>query len=179
MRHVADFVNEGDDVELTDDFSAEGYVPFGEPLYYKVVGLRKITYADASGNPVTEYVPSKASRVAMATMVDTENPTAPELRYTYDEDASSDSELNGVVLSWDKAVHGATYYVYKMNDAGNWELVETIVSNDSEISYAIAEPLTIVDEDDNPLYPRYKVEVENASGLFSKNDNTIVIEITE
>ncbi|MBR5434238.1 MAG: hypothetical protein IK117_07365 [Bacteroidales bacterium] len=176
MRHVADFVNDGDEVELIDDFSAEGYVPFGEPLYYRVIGLRKITYADALGNPVTEYVPSKSSRVVMVTMVDTDNPTAPELRYTYDEDASSDSELNGVVLSWDKAVHGATYYVYKMNDAGNWELVETIISNDSEISYAIAEPLTIVDEDDNPLYPRYKVEVENASGLFSKNDNTIVIE---
>lgn len=176
MRHVADFVNEGDEVVLIDDFSADGYVPFGEPVYYKVIGLRRITYADASGNPMIEYVPSKSSRIMMVTLVDTENPTAPELRYTYNENASTDSELNGVVLSWDKAVHGATYYVYKMNDAGNWELVETIVSNDSEISYAIDEPLTIVDEEDNPLYPRYKVEVENASGLFSENDNTIVIE---
>jgi hypothetical protein len=163
-------------IEIIDNFSFENFVPYGDPLFYKVIGLRKINYATPKGVQVIDYVPSLGSKTVLANIVDTVNPEAPELTFTKDEVNSTETEIIGGKLTWAKVVHNATYYVYKMNDSGNWNLLHSFKKNDDdEISFDITQTLSKVDEDGEPIYHRFKVDVENSSGLFNFNDNTITI----
>lgn len=160
-------------IEIVDDFHTEDYLPYGEALFYKVIALRKIKYANQLGEEIIDYVPSIGSKTVMANIVDTVNPVAPILAFTSDELA--DGLLPNCKLSWQKVTHNATYYVYKMNDSGNWNLLDSFRNNNLEIEYKLEDSLSKVDEDNQPIYHRFKVDVENSSGLWNFNDNTITI----
>ncbi|HZH71574.1 MAG TPA: hypothetical protein VFD91_03695, partial [Mariniphaga sp.] len=182
MTKVAeiDLISEGllneTSIEIIDDFSSNNnFIPYGEPLFYKVIALKKVSYTNAALELITDYVTSNPSKTVLANIVDTINPEAPELLFNSDELSGNPASLANGILSWNKAVHNATYYVYKMNDSGNWNLLERIKSNEDEIQYTLSESLLKEDEDEEIIYHRFKVEVENSSGLFSFNDNTITI----
>lgn len=75
-----------------------------------------------------------------------------------------------------------------MTRSGNWALIYQVRSNDEVIQYPPAagdEPdftsfpetarLAKEDEDGRPLYHRFKVDVENASGLLNLEEKAVSI----
>ena len=186
MDEVADIDVNGN---LIDEFHDLAFPPFGDPIFYKLVGLREIKNEQG----VTEYVPSVASKTQLASVVDVINPEAPDIVFTFDP-ASPNGQFDSVVLTWNKAAHNATYTLNQMNDQGNWVNVYSIKDNAQTIQF----PPTITDpadqnfgqpdfgnypemaslvKDDNgtTIYYRFKVSVENASGLFNLDDKVLII----
>ncbi len=153
---------------IVDDFSDLDYLPFGDPLYYRLVAMRTIT------NEFNELedVPSMQSSLVLSGIIDTVNPAAPEIDYTAQPD--SEGSLD-VILKWNKSVHNGTYHLYKMTSSGNWATIDSIKSNDPAIEYPLTDALTKTDEDGNTLYHRFKLTVENSSGLFSANETILII----
>lgn len=180
--------------ELVDDFSNPDleFPPYGLPIYYRIVALREIT--NEEGNQ--EFVPSKPSDLALATVVDSVNPPAPELWETYTEVNANgnDSPLTfkDVRIHWSKTVHNGFYYIYKMGSTGNWIKIGKLENNDAELEFSLAtdcQPSDVdeywtywqggelikQDEDGNPIYHHFKVIAENASGLLSLDEKMLTI----
>jgi hypothetical protein len=155
----------GSDHELIDEFADLGYVPYGSPLFYRVVGLREILNEQSQ----VEMVPTMPSKVAMANIVDVNNPEAPQLTYISDPvQATTTVTLTNVVLSWPKTAHNATYYLYKMDSKiGNWERIYEISTNAALMSYTLPSALVKYDSNGNTLYHRFRVGVKNSSGLLN------------
>jgi len=151
-----------------DDFENDDFVPYGESLYYRIEAIRVIK----NENNNEEEIPSKQSPMVLASIVDVNNPNPPAISYT--AETVLPSLLHNVKLKWDKTAHNATYYLYKMNSSGNWQLVDTIVSNDLSMLYTIGD-LQKTDDDGNTIYHRYKITVENSSGLLNLTENEITI----
>ncbi|MCL2329339.1 MAG: hypothetical protein FWC39_12610 [Bacteroidetes bacterium] len=165
---------ESETITISDDFSFDnGKIPYGDALYYKVIALRKIRYANNAGEEIIDYVPSLASKTVLTLVIDTESPVAPELTFSPKE--PTEGKRSNCKLLWDNVIHNATYHIYKMNDAGNWNLLHSLTTSDEHIEYMLEEDLYTIDDDETPIYHRFKVEVENSSGLWSTNDNTIII----
>ena len=60
------------------------------------------------------------------------------------------------------------------SNAGNWSLVDEIVNNEETVTYDIGS-LAKVDEDGDAIYHRYKVDVENSSGLLNLEEKPLTI----
>ncbi|MBI3235455.1 MAG: hypothetical protein HYZ42_15695, partial [Bacteroidetes bacterium] len=168
---------------LIDDFSDMDFPPFAEKLYYRVVALRKIKNEQGQ----IEYIPSLPSNFITARVLDNINPEAPQLNPFWDETRNPPDDY---LLKWNKTVHNGTYYLYKMNESGNWVKIYEIKSNDQEFQYPpkIANStnpnytnypetsnLETYDEDGNFIYYRYRVEVENSSGLFNLTNKELTM----
>jgi hypothetical protein len=55
-----------------------------------------------------------------------------------------------------------------MNSVGNWNKLTEISSNDeTELNYTFSDPVPKTDEDGDTIYHRFKVTVENSSGLLN------------
>jgi len=161
----ADIIN-----NLQDDFSDLQFSPpYGDPLFYRLVALRKIKNEQG----FDEYIPSEPSDIILSSVVDVLNPEAPALSYEA-SGIDSNNILPDVVLKWEKTAYNGKYYLYKMNSSGNWVLVDTFRTNDSHLLYEIGN-LSKKDEDDNTLYYRYRVKVENSSGLFNLTEKELTI----
>ena len=188
-------INWGDPV--IDDFSDLVFPAYGEKLHYRLVALRPI-------EDVTDVVlvpqigtspidltpvdaPSRPSDLAIASVVDTINPQAPKL---YSENGSSTpTELQYVVLKWNSTCYNGTYYLQKLNASGNWVEIHRVKVQDSAMQYPPLDGLnnpdfinyteTIslerVDENGNPVYHRFRVQVENSSGLFNLSEYEITL----
>ena len=65
----------------------------------------------------------------------------------------------------------------RQNQAGNWNTIFEISSNDeADLNYTLAETLKKYDVDDEiKLYHRFKVVVQNPSGLLNIRDQIITI----
>ena len=109
---------------LSDDFES-GFVPYGDPLFYRLVALRKVKKPDGG----TDWAPSQPSKVLLTTMIDTINPEAPEISFTSDGLSGSPAVLTGVVLSWPATVYNGTYYLDKMSGTGNWLTIHRLKTN--------------------------------------------------
>jgi hypothetical protein len=158
--------------KVMDDFSDEGFPLFGETLFYRLVAVRTIM----NEKDQLEDIPSLESALVLGSIVDVFNPPAPVLSFNAGSvTAISPATLPGVKLKWNKVAHNATYYLYKMNDTGNWELLKKVKSNDQNLFYKTPTDLVKEDEDGNTIYHRYKVDVENASGLLNLEEKPIVI----
>ncbi len=170
MKMAKEVVIEDTEAEVwtfMDDFADEDFPLFGETLFYRLVAIRTI---------VNEKEELEESDLVLGSIVDVFNPPAPELSYNSGGLTTvSPSALPGVKLKWTKVAHNATYYLYKMNEIGNWELVDKFKSNDTNIFYKSPEDLVKEDEDGNTIYHRYKVDVENASGLLNLEEKALVI----
>ena len=166
--------------KFKDEFDDLGYVPYGDPLYYKVVVLREVEYAEKNGDIVTEYAPSLPSKLIMSTIVENENPEAPALKYNADVHTNP-SRLEHVIIKWNKTVHNGKYHLYKMNKQGNWVKIHEIVSNDQTFQLlladtGLAEPtLALTNADGNPIYHHFKMEAENSAGMFSIEEKIMTI----
>ena len=165
---------------IRDDFSGSDFIPFGEPLFYRLVALREIV----DENDQLEFVPSFPSEVALASVVDTNNPDAPILSYTGTEILNGGGEvqeIQEVTLSWAKTVHNGKYYLYKMNNSGNWQKIYELESNELNLSVDLADTifgygtLSKLSGNGNTIYHHFKVQAENASGLLSLDEQRLTI----
>jgi hypothetical protein len=175
MNLVGEF---GIDEKLFDDFSDLSVPPYGEPLFYRVVALRKIK----NEHDNDEWVPSKPSKVGLTNVIDTINPPSPELNYQSDPFVISPPvSLTNILLQWSKTTHNGAYHLYKMTATGNWELITTERTNDDTIKINLASTLlnsgilNKQDDDGNTIYHHFKVVAENASGLLSVAGKVLTI----
>ena len=157
---------------FTDDFSDLADVPYGDMLYYRIVALRQIKYADSTNAIVIDYVPSEPTGVIMTNVVNNQLPESPVFSY-YSEPLNA-GVLQSVTLNWQKTVHNGKYHLYKMNSQGNWTKITTVISNREDI-YLPIDSLTITDANENPMYHHFKMIAENFSGMFSTKENILTI----
>jgi hypothetical protein len=171
----------GLETEIVDDFSDLPFLPFGDPLFYRVVALREIT----NERNATEFIPSQPSPLAGASIIDVDNPVAPSLVFSSDPPAMSQPvQLGNVMLSWTKVTHNATYYLYKQDASGNWTKIYQEKTDADPVNVPLASTslgtgvLLKQDAAGVPIYHRFKVEVENTSGMFSLNEEVLSVPAT-
>jgi hypothetical protein len=162
---------------LIDDFSDLDFYPFGEVLYYRLVAVRTVKTKETeieSGvyEYETEEVPSYPSSLILSNIIDINNPPAPNLDYTADTNGDT---LENVVIKWNPTTYNGTYYLYQMNNSGNWTEIYRISSKNAPMQYELPDGLPKIDEDGNNMYYRFKVMVENSSGLFGLEENVLTI----
>jgi hypothetical protein len=97
---------------------------------------------------------------------------------------SSPVQLTNVMLSWRRAAHNATYYLYKQDVSGNWNRIYKTKTNDNPVNVALSSTtfgtgvLLKQNSEGMPIYHRFKLEVENTSGMFSLNENVLSVPAT-
>lgn len=175
---------------ITDKFEDLTEIPFGDALYYRVTVESKIEYAEANysyddNNPnndftiVTDFTPSEPSKL-MITMI-TENivPNSPTLSYT--AITINPAILSNVVLQWDKQAYNGKYYLYKMNENGNWVQIAIAVSNSGTIEMPLidtswgSDQLVVMDNQGNTLYHHFKMITQNTAGMLSMDEIILTI----
>lgn len=167
---------------ISDDFSDLDFLPFGDLLYYRIVALREVKYQNVDGINITELVPSKPSKTLLSNIVDVYNPDPPKLDWIGTEvplpsDNSIIEKINSLTLSWTKTTYKGAYTLQRLNQAGNWQTIYEVSSNDEvDLHFTLSEPLKKYDEEDElQLYHRFKVTVQNPSGLLNEIENILTI----
>ncbi len=77
-----------------DTFDDLPRIPYGDPVFYRIVALREIRNERSQ----IEMVPSKPSNLVMASLVDNQNPPPPRLSYSSDAPTGSPLTLPNVTL---------------------------------------------------------------------------------
>jgi hypothetical protein len=177
---------------IIDDFTDLTFPPYGEKLHYRLVAIREVEdVVDVMLSPQIETtpiptktiaIPSLPSDVSITSVVDAINPEPPLITITpVPTTPSFPATLHNVTLSWPSTCYNGTYYLYKMTRTGNWQKiyqtksyapVTTVNLVDTDLQIA---DLLKQDEDNNTIYHRFRVQVENASGLLNitQNEKTI------
>ena len=161
---------------LADDFE-DGFVPYGDALYYRIVAQRKVNSPDGG----SDWAPSQPSKLLLTTVPDPINPEAPELSFTSNGLSGSPATLSGVNLSWSPTVHNATYYLEKMNATGNWVTIyRTKTNSNITVDLAATDLGTNIlpkenESEDASMYHRFRVKTENSSGLFNVTDKVLTL----
>ncbi len=173
--------------QLRDFFYHSAFPPYGETLYYRLVALQVREYVEWWGAIGALVARSHASDLVMTSILDVYTPAAPEITATIDNTTTNGNgditALNNVSFSWPPTTHNATYSLSKMNNKGQWELLWSQKSNEplsfppnaDFVLYPQTAMLEKLDADGNVVYHRFRVIVENASGLFNKEDAEIVL----
>lgn len=165
---------------FTDEFENLSFVPFGDPLFYRIVAFRKIEYMDINRQIVIDYAPSEASKVIITNIMENYAPEAPVLKF-YSEPMLQNGDLNCVVLVCDKTAYKGKYHLYKMNSLGNWFKISTVETNNDQIYFPLKDTdldtftLKTKDQDDQPIYHHFKVIVENTAGMLSTKENILTV----
>lgn len=165
-----------DTLLLTDDFADE-LIPYGDPLFYRIVALRGVSY-ERDGEVVKEYAPSKPSKLILTSLVDPLNPIAPTVTVT---NSTIGNKLTNVALSFNSTAYNGTYFLYKMNDTGNWVKIYEVQTKDEIVNIPLTKTdlatseLVKIDEDDATIYHRFKVDVINTSGLMNLEEKTVIV----
>jgi hypothetical protein len=129
----------------------------------------------------TDWAPSQPSKLLLTAVIDTINPEAPKITFTSNGLSGSPATLTGVTLSWPTTVYNGTYYLEKMTGAGNWVTIYRIKTNTAiTVNLAATDLGTDIlpkesPEEGRPVYNRFRVRVENSSGLFSLTDKILVV----
>ncbi|MFN8302439.1 MAG: hypothetical protein U0U46_08110 [Saprospiraceae bacterium] len=169
LAAVTEVTNAGA-IEIADTFKGLPFPLFGDPLFYRLVALREIT----NEFDQLEDIPSQASELGMALLADVINPPAP--RITAVIGTVTAIELQNVTLKWEKTAYNATYYLYEMTSAGNWHVIFQVKSNDdSQLQFTLPQNIAKVDANGNVIYRRFRVKVENASGLFNLSEQELTL----
>lgn len=157
---------------LIDDFAGEAIIPYGTTLFYRLVGVKMVTYINVSGQSVTQEVPSYPTKALQSSLIDNTNPEPPKLLAS---GTTVNKELTNLVLTWNKTAYNATYRLLKMTSSGTWHKEYELQSNAETMTFAWTNNLTIQDEDDQAIYHRFKVSVENSSGLMNVEERILTI----
>jgi len=172
---LMDMVKEvGFNTSIFDDFSDLPFHPYGELIYYRIVALREIINEQGS----IEYIPSIPSAKIENRLIDENNPTAPIITVTSVVTPSA-TTMDNVTLKWSKTVHNGTYYVFMLSNSGTWQKIHEISSNDETFELSLASTglgsgsLDKTDEDGDIIYYRFKIDVENSSGLMNLNEEIV------
>jgi len=170
---------------IKDEFTDLPFPLFGEAIYYRIVAMRKIT----NERNQTEYIPSKPSTVIVAGLIDVENPAPAKLNYRCwrEEMEGPNGELSALInvsFWWKPTTYNGKYYLYRMNAKGNWDLIWSKKTNISLINvpernnfhdYPDLGNLKKLDNSGNVIYHRFKLVVENASGLVNLKESELVL----
>jgi hypothetical protein len=173
-------INWGD--PIVDDFSDVEFPLYGESLFYRLVAIREVRDVQniLNGNAtIIVDVPSRPSDVVRTTLVDPINPEAPDLVFIFND--VTETAFEEVQIVWSPTCYNGTYSLQKMNNSGNWNEIDKVKKATGGLSYPPLDgsgnpdftnftttvTLPRQDADDNPIYHRFRVEVENASGLFN------------
>ena len=120
--------------------------------------------------------------MVLTNIVDNVNPEPPHLSYVSDPPTTSiPTTLHNVALSWEPTCYNGTYYLYVMTSSGNWQKIYEVKSNEALISVDLADTdlqegsIIKQDEDENTIYKRFKVQVENSSGLLNLEEEELTI----
>jgi hypothetical protein len=176
-----------DSVRLTDvldDFENDLNPLYGDPLYYRIIANREII----NEQQISELIPSKPSDVVLTNIVDPFNPEAPKI--ISENGTTTATELQNVILKWSTTCYNGTYRLQKMNSSGNWVNIYEVESNNPQLQYPPIEsglglpdfvnyPETAVlqrqDASGTAIYHRFRVQVENSSGLFNLSEKEITL----
>ena len=171
----------GSETELFDDFSDLDFPPFGDPIFYRVVALREIT----NERDAKELIPSQPSTLARASIIDVQNPVAPTLVFGSNPPTMSyPVQLPNVALSWRRTTYNPTYRLYKQGGSGNWNKIYEVKTKANPVNVRLASTefgtgvLLKQNSDGVPIYHRFKLEVENTSGMFSLNEDVLTVPAT-
>lgn len=164
-------------VTLYDRFD-DGDVPFGEPLFYRLVALRHAAYQDDNGDEQIAVIPSQPSRVCLTNVADSNPPLVGAPTITAQSDGP-DHVL--VTLEWDRAAHNCVYYPSILSENGIWQRLGELAGNDAVLSYppqgngnpVIRLPRT--DPYGETIEYRFKIDSVNASGLTNTTDNETTV----
>jgi len=164
-------------VPIIDDFEGLTDLPYGEPLFYRIVALREILNEQQE----VEYVPSKPSEISLTNIIDQVNPAAPLLSVGSDPYAPGDSSMTNVTLSWKKTVHNGSYSLYKMSVSGNWVKLAEIRTNADTVGSVLGSTdfgspdLVKLDENGKEIYHHFKVVAANSSNLLSVEERILTV----
>ncbi len=153
------------------------FLPNGDPVFYRIVALREIRNERGK----VEMIPSKASNLVMASLIDNSNPPSPRLSYSSDSPIGSPLTLHDVTLTWEPTCHNGTYYLYKRTRGGHWMKIAVQEGNDPLFYQALAtsdlqdESLAKEDEDGKPIYHQFRVVAMNSAGLLSLQEAVLSI----
>jgi hypothetical protein len=151
-------------VVATDDF-AGGLGPYGDPLSYRFAWAREVGYEDPAGNPKLAQVPSEPTRTFVATLIDVINPLPPVPVVTLAPANAPEERM--VTLTWSPTRYNATYYVTRLSESGVWIRLGEVRTNQATASFALADPLPVLDEDAAPIFYRFSIDVIGSSGLLN------------
>jgi hypothetical protein len=161
---------------LSDDFE-NGVIPYGDPLFYRIVALRKVRRADGG----TDWAPSQPSKALLTTMIDTVNPEAPEITAASNGVSGSPAVMTGVTLSWAPTAYNGTYYLDRMTSVGSWQNIYQLKTNQNvSVNLAATDLATNVlpkenPDDGRPIFNRFRVRAANSSGLFNLTDKVLTL----
>jgi len=171
--------------QLIDKFSDLSPLPYGDPIYYRLVAIRKVkeslinySSTDLSSMVDEGTVTSYPSSLMVANILDVVNPTAPTLKYTKDETTSTASLYKNVTLSWTPVVYNGTYYLYQMSNNGTWsKLAEKTYkeAKGGDLKYVLSSLKMKSDDGLTSYHYSFKVGVVNSAGLINLTDNVFTI----
>ncbi len=173
-------------LNIKDEFLDLEFIPYSDPLFYRVTVSREVEYAKPKINEsdptilVSEYQPSNPSKLVISSIVESSSPKAPVTTYSFDALANNDSVIDNVILKWNKTVHNGKYHIYQMNTQGNWVKIHELITNDQDVQLFLNETdldglLQIKDSDGNPTYHHFKVDSENSVGMLNTKSQILTI----
>jgi hypothetical protein len=113
---------------FTDDFRDLDYIPYADPLYYRITVSRIIKYNDKNGDTLIDYAPSEASKIVLTNIVENYSPESPVVKYA-SEPILSNGNVNYITFFWDENVYKGNYHLYKMNGQGNWAEIAQVFAD--------------------------------------------------
>ncbi|MEM0998575.1 MAG: hypothetical protein AAGN35_16070 [Bacteroidota bacterium] len=149
-------------MRIVDAFDGVTNLPYGEPLYYRLVALRRIK--DPDGN--IDYAPSQPSKLLVTTLVDELTPVAVTLTATVGTVTAT--QLQNVTLLWNNGAPNGRHALYQEQN-GVWMEIYNTSSNPAQHSFTLPQPLERAETH------RFKVRVWNASGLTNLEENVFSI----
>lgn len=148
--------------QITDSFEDFFTIPYGDFLHYKFYAIRTIINEYGEN----EDIFSSGSTTINVKLIDTTNPTAPDIFYNQQDN----------LIWWPQTISNGNYYLYQQNTRGNWQRIFSSPSAGNQpIEYELPENLSFEDEEGNRIYYRFKVQVENSSGLFNLEEKELTI----
>jgi hypothetical protein len=150
-------------ITVDDTFADIATIPFGETMYFRLAFVRTII----NEKDVSEDIVSLGSAPVAIKLIDTENPAAPLLAY----DSSTKK------LTWTATANLSLFSVMLQNQRGNWQSVWTspAATAGQAMEYNLPNDLLFQDSDGNRIYSRFKVNVQNSSGLQNLSTSEITI----
>jgi hypothetical protein len=159
----------GETISVKDDFQSDSEIPYGIPLYYKLVGVRQINYVDADNTPKNIAVFSEPTKTLLTNVVDAQRPESPTL--TVQSQVIVDGVIQQIAFSWNKKCYNGKYRLYFMND-NVWKKIYEIRTNDElQLNFSYDCNLESENSFGEKLYYKFKVDVENTSGLINQTSN--------
>jgi hypothetical protein len=177
---ISTLTNNNGILSIYDDFTGIE-VPFGDPLYYRLVFVRKVDYKDMNDLGDILWIPSISSKLCLSNIMDSVNPEPPVITFTKIQ--SSGNEFSNIVLSWHKTTYKGKYFLFKMSSSGQWSKIKTI-DNQQNIALVsvpllqtdlLSDKLTVINDDNENIYHHFKVGVESTSGLLNLYDKILTI----